>query len=72
MPLAHNSQSWAFLLRAQSGRERLLLAHPRNYLRRISTEEIEAVQLTQAQVEHNYARSKGHRAGTSTSQEWEE
>lgn len=45
------------LPRAQSGRERLLLASPRNHPRRASTEETEAVQLTRAQVDHNYARS---------------
>lgn len=45
------------LLRAQSGRERPLLAHLRNHSRRTSTEEMETIQWTQAQVEHNYARS---------------
>lgn len=45
------------LLRTQSGRERLLLVHPTNHPRRTSTEEMETIQWTQAQVEHNYARS---------------
>lgn len=61
VPLAHDGQSppsaGELLPRAQSGRERLLLPSPRNHPRRTSTEEIEAVQLTRAQVDHNYARS---------------